>query len=123
MAKRDGQIAFFANTRTGGYVLKTMAFPGHRVRTVKLSFRLPNACCASPALTWAPTGRRLAIQTPGDHNAIWTINPDGSVARRITPANGNFFNEVDWSPRGDFLTYTEGDFDHRRDPHAGIYKA
>lgn len=69
-AKRDGQIAFFSKTLTSGYSLKMMAYPRHRVRTIKLSFRLSSACCASPSLSWSPSGKRLAVVTGSDHNAI-----------------------------------------------------
>jgi Tol biopolymer transport system component len=50
---------------------------------------------------WAPSGRTIAF---GRRNSLWTIDPDGSDARRIVGSA----REPAWSPAGTFLAFSRG---------------
>jgi Tol biopolymer transport system component len=120
-AKRDGALAYFYTSTSGKMSLRLLG--DRRTRTLDLSFPLDRGCCASPAMAWSPSGKFLAIATGGDRNAIWIVNAKGTHERPITPANGNFFEDIAWSPNGRFIAYAESDFRHPADAHAGIYRA
>ncbi len=117
----DGMVAFFTTDVNGRYHLKMLSRVGGSVHEVSMRFRFPltSACCASPDLVWSPSGNRLAVQTQGDHNAIWTINPDGSRPRRVTPANGSLFADLVWAPSGRSVLYVSTG----RRAQTGLYRA
>jgi Tol biopolymer transport system component len=57
---------------------------------------------------WSPDGRRLAFQSDSgrgfEHSAVFTIRPDGSDRRRVTPWPLKA-GSVDWAPGGVRLAF------------------
>jgi Tol biopolymer transport system component len=56
--------------------------------------------------SWAPDGRTIAFESNRDGEAaVYTIRPDGSGLRRLTPS-GSLGEQPNWSTDGRFLVYT-----------------
>ena len=56
--------------------------------------------------SWAPDGRTIAFESNRDGEAaVYTIRPDGSDLRRLTP-RGTRGEQPNWSTDGRFLVYT-----------------
>lgn len=56
--------------------------------------------------SWAPDGRTIAFESNRDGEAaVYTIRPDGSGLRRLTPS-GVMGEQPNWSTDGRFLVYT-----------------
>lgn len=56
--------------------------------------------------SWAPDGRTIAFESNRDGEAaVYTIRPDGSGLRRLTPS-GTLGEQPNWSTDGRFLVYT-----------------
>ena len=56
--------------------------------------------------SWAPDGRTIAFESNRDGEAaVYTIRPDGSGLRRLTP-RGALGEQPNWSTDGRFLVYT-----------------
>jgi len=56
--------------------------------------------------SWAPDGRTIAFESNRDGEAaVYTIRPDGSRLRRLTPS-GALGEQPNWSTDGRFLVYT-----------------
>jgi Tol biopolymer transport system component/polyisoprenoid-binding protein YceI len=55
---------------------------------------------------WSPDGSRLAfVRGVGDELSIWTMNADGSSARRLTGDRQTPDTEPTWSPDGNSIAY------------------
>ena len=66
--------------------------------------------------SWSPDGHRLAVavysyngQNFANSRDIWIVNEDGSVVRRLAPLGIGVF-DVDWSPTGGRLVFTQAGF-------------
>jgi Tol biopolymer transport system component len=60
------------------------------------------------AAQWAPNGKRLVfhrVDTKRELSAIFTIRPDGSGLRRLTPWRIDAHGQPDWSPNGRWINY------------------
>jgi Tol biopolymer transport system component len=56
--------------------------------------------------SWAPDGRTIAFESNRDGEAaVYTIRPDGSGLRRLTPS-GALGEQPNWSTDGRYLVYT-----------------
>jgi TolB protein len=56
--------------------------------------------------TWSPTGRQLAfISDRGGPPHVYVMDAEGANVRQLT--SGGFHTQPRWSPRGDFIAYTQ----------------
>ena len=65
--------------------------------------------------TWSPDGRRITFVKPeGSKNHIYTTDPDGSNAQRVSPTEINltWVQTMSWSPDGNEILYVGGDKFH-----------
>jgi Tol biopolymer transport system component len=108
----DGRIAFSAyigDARHPGSLeidLMLMRADGTHVRHLT---HHPDKAHADFQPAWAPNGKRLAFSRYSgrrDASAIFTIRPNGSDLRRVTPWSGGEF--PDWSPNGRWIVLTGG---------------
>jgi Tol biopolymer transport system component len=61
------------------------------------------AYASSPA--WGPAGKELAVRLETDLN-IWALDPVTGTQTRILHEVGEIFGDIDWSPNGEWITYT-----------------
>ncbi|MBN2415017.1 PD40 domain-containing protein [bacterium] len=55
---------------------------------------------------FSPTGERIAfIRTDKGEKDVFTISPDGSVMKKVTPG-GQWITDVDWAPDGRWIIYS-----------------
>jgi TolB protein len=85
--------------------LMVMRADGTHVRHLT---RHPDKAHADFAPQWAPNGKRLVFARYSgrrDRTAIFTIRPDGSGVRRLTPWRIDAHGEPDWSPNRRWINY------------------
>ena len=82
-------------------LLSIISVKGGKPEEIQLPFGFRTALLSGPA--WSPDGKRIAFTQHHDHNklksTIWTLNPDGSNAIKITDCNFFSDNPV-WSSDG-----------------------
>lgn len=98
----DGQSLVFTARDQAGYALYVADSAGAGIHRVT-SGEFPQ---------WSPDGRRIAFNTDTSNPEIWTINPDGSTAVRLTQATSTTKESrwqyfPTWSPDGAYLAYTQ----------------
>ena len=68
---------------------------------------------------FSPNGRHVIYtdNARGNQSGIWTVDVDGTNARRVLPVDRNKFSSACWSPDGKRIAVTQGDLNPR--PHPG----
>jgi len=108
----NGRIAFTASPfGAGPWEIYTMLPDGFDRR--QITFGTANAWEPD----WSPDGTKIAFWSPHQEStAIFTMNPDGSGLKQITPTDEISGYDPAWSPDG-----TKIAFERQRERAAGVY--
>ena len=95
-----GEMVAYSNS--GDNELWVAGLLGARIRIYSGSAHMPQ---------WSPAGNKIAFTSGG--SGIWTINVDGTGAKRVIWSTSIwFFHHAKWSPDGRYLVFTG-------QPHSG----